>query len=119
MKTRSDFVTNSSSSSFIISKNNISYENLKDLLLEIANEEKKWWDDEGDYTSYDDIAYRYIIIDATPEDPHIVEDDWARRKDTYTNHFIVDNDSLSRYDWDIVEEVLGKHNIPWVMGYCD
>ena len=39
MKMREDFVTNSSSSSFIISKDDVSYDRLLEILLEIANEE--------------------------------------------------------------------------------
>ena len=37
----------------------------------------------------------------------------------YDNHYIVDNESCIRYDWDAVEEILEKYDIPWVMGYCD
>lgn len=117
MKVRRDFVTNSSSSSFIISKDDVSYDKLLEILLEIANKEREYWDDEDTYENYYDISYRYEIHEGTPEKPY--EDyDWLKPI-YYDNHFIVDNNSCCRYDWDAVEDVLAKYDIPWHMGYCD
>ena len=118
MKVRRGFVTNSSSSSFVISKDNISYDRLLEVLLEIANREKEYWDDEYTYESYHDISYRYEIHEATPENPYNEDDGWGYSL-TYNNHFIIDNNSCCRYDWDAVEDVLAKYDIPWTPGYCD
>jgi hypothetical protein len=118
MKVRRDFVTNSSSSSFIISKDDISYDKLLEVLLEIANEEATWFDNGESYTDYGEISYRYRIREGTPERPY--EDyEWGYTSTYYDNHFIVDNDSCCRYDWDAIEEVLNRHGIPWITGYCD
>jgi hypothetical protein len=119
MKARRDFVTNSSSSSFIISKNDISYDRLLVILLEIANEEAEVrWADGTHYEKYDEIAYRYVIHEGTKVKPY--EDyNWNDEIEFYDNHFIVDNDSIGRYDWDAVENILSKYGIPWTYGYCD
>lgn len=113
MKVRRDFVTNSSSSSFVISRDSISYDRLLEVLLEIANKEATWLDDDS-YENYNEIAYRYEIQEGTSENPY---DDWYGRE--YNNHFIIDNNSCCRYNWDIVEDVLAKYNIPFEYGYCD
>jgi len=124
MKVRKDFVTNSSSSSFIICKDNVSHEDLLKVLLEIANKEYHYYDDDEGYTEEDItencVAYRYHIKEATKENPYSEYDDyWGSLEKVYENHYIIDNDDCGRYDWDAIEEVLKKHNISWECGYCD
>lgn len=120
MKVRKDFVTNSSSSSFVISKDHITYDKLMTILLEIANVEQEYrWNDVEKHERYDEIAYRYEIHEGTKESPYEDYSGWGYSTYHYDNHFIVDNNSCIRYDWDAVEDVLAKYDIPWHMGYCD
>lgn len=130
MKTRLSHVTNSSSSSFIISRNDVTKEKLIEILLEIANEEyyKNWEEknvynleedvkkifDECDYKNKTEVAGRYIIEEATILNPHI---NYYEKE--YNNHFIIDNDSCGRYDWNVIDYVLSKYGISWRKGYCD
>ena len=122
MKIRKDFVTNSSSSSFIVSRNDVTRDKLIEILLEIANMEHEYRDDDERFTIDDIIgncvAYRYNIREATPERPYAL-DYYLRVPETFDNHFIVDNDDCGRYNWNVVREVLDKYNIPWEHGYCD
>lgn len=114
MKIRTDYVTNSSSSSFVINRNHVTLDKLRDLCVEIAKKESEYWDDDPEaIKSYDDISYRYVIHEATMDEPY---EDY---KGAYYDAFIVENDDCGRYYWWAIEEVLDKHGIPWHMGYCD
>ena len=133
MKCRLSHVTNSSSSSFIISRDQVKRKKLIKILLEIANEEYNSYDydDESDsndhYTLKDDVidncvAYRYCIKKATKKHPL---NDYGCKYDKhydaryYDNHWIINNDSCGRYDWDVIDDVLSKYGINWQYGYCD
>ena len=128
MKVRLSHVTNSSSSSFIISKDQISYDKLIEVLLEIANKEADNYDDldiyynlEEDVTS-DCVAGRYHIKEATEENPLDGDGyEWCKycSSEPYDHHWFIDNESCGRYDWDIIEEVLNKYGIDYECGYCD
>jgi hypothetical protein len=125
MKIRTDYVSNSSSSSFIIAKDQLSYGQLLKYLLQIAKKEAAYWNDKtynwGDVEK-NCVAGRYIITEATPENPFKDLDIWGfedTEEKIYTNHYIIDNESNGRYDWDVVREVLDKHGIKWERGYCD
>ena len=114
MKVRSDFVTNSSSSSFVVSRDDISRDELKKILLEIANADN--YRDEPyteDDVFEDCVAYGYHIKEATTENPYT---DWNDRE--YDNDYIIDNECSIRYNWDIIDEILSKHNIAYRYGYC-
>lgn len=117
MKIRYDFVTNSSSSSFIISKDCITRDKLIEILLEMATKEnEKYYFDDYVYTKDDVVgnvvAHHYIINETTSDKPEKVFDK------IYDNHYVISNDECGRYDWNIVGDILNKYNIPWNMGYC-
>lgn len=121
MKLRRDFVTNSSSSSFIISRNDVTRGHLLDILLEIANKEVERWYSDGDEYSWDDVTGNGVghfhikeYIDEPYEKYSFFDQD-----EEFNNVFVIDNDCCIRYDWDIVEEVLNEHGINFSFGYCD
>ena len=132
MKCRLSYVTNSSSSSFIISRDQVKRKKLIKILLEIANKEYSYYDDESDNdkpqftldkdTTKDCVAYRYCIKKATKKHP--LDRDgckWTKYSDSepYDHHWFIDNESCGRYDWDIIDEILAKYGITYKRGYCD
>ena len=130
MKCRLSHVTNSSSSSFIISKDQIDRDRLIEVLLEIASKEHEYEDEEDKFTLEDDVtsdcvAGRYHITEATKEHPldkvDIYEYEWDKYSDSvlYDNHWVIDNESCGRYEWWIIDEILDKYGIEWERGYCD
>ena len=127
MKMRLGHVTNSSSSSFIISRDQVKRKKLIKILLEIANKEHRCDNDEPYFTLDEDVtedcvAGRYHIKEATEEHP-LDEDgyEWCKYSgsDPYDNHWFIDNESCGRYNWDVIEEVLDKYGIEWYIGYCN
>ena len=118
MKLRRDFVTNSSSSSFIISRNDITRGHLLDLLLEIANKEAKKWDDMPNpcYT-WDDVSGNGVGHYNIRE---YIDVPYSRCDgEEYNNVYVVDNDECGRYDWNIIDDILINNGIHYSYGYCD
>lgn len=105
MKCRLSYVTNSSSSSFIISRDQVKRKKLIKILLEIANKEYSYYDESDNDkpqftldkdTTKDCVAYRYCIKKATKKHP--LDRDgckWTKYSDSepYDHHWFIDNES--------------------------
>ena len=133
MKTRNDFVTNSSSSSFIVDKNDVSFGKLIKAILEIANTEYDWlWNDSSikkrkkyktkdiDFcTEYGEewlcVAPHYYVKRSSQDKPFRIN----KGIKVYDHHYLIDNLGEIKYDWNLVEDVLNEYGIPWEYGYRD
>lgn len=127
MKIRRDFVTNSSSSSFIISRKDITHGHLLDVLLELANEEAKAWGDglddwENPTYNWDDVdgngVSHFRIAEYDEDNPYVVWNLFAPDKE-YTDVYVVSNGDCGRYKWDVVEKILNKYGLIFETGNCD
>lgn len=114
MKIRTDYVTNSSSSSFIVSKNDITLDTLHAALAEMLSGFYGEPLEEGDY----DPENTFAIFSTTEDNPY---EDWECGSEQYPNHYVVSNDGdyCSRFDWDIVKAVLTRYGVDYELGYCD
>ena len=118
MKIRTDYVTNSSSSSFIIAKRDVTRGHLLDILLEMANEEEKKYD--CNYYSWNDVTGNGVghfrIFEYTDWEKYRVYNWNDITEKEYSDVFVVKNEDCGRYDWDVVEKVLNKYGLPLIYG---
>ena len=118
MKYRSDFVTNSSSSSFVIAKDSVkSKKALKKMLYKFAKKEAKLlefydeFENEKEFKRY--VKSRYGVKKVTKKKPYTYNDK------VYTKHYLVDNEGNGRYNRKDIEVYMGKKGIGIEWTYCD
>ena len=122
MKYRKDYVTNSSSSSFIVSRDEITRGHLLDILLKMAQKEGEYYD-ECAWVDWEDVTGNgvdHFRIKEYKDEPYIVYS-WDDEKpdQEFHNVFVVNNEDCGRYNWGIVEEVLKEFGLPLIRGNCD
>lgn len=120
MKARFDNVTNSSSSSFIVSQDDVSYDDLLEILLEIANE-SLYDDDEYTLDDMDGNGVANLHIKKySGDDVYTAYSNYILGEShEYRDVYVVDNEGSCRYDWDIIEDAMDRHNLEWHYGECE
>jgi hypothetical protein len=111
-------VTNSSSSSFIISSRDVTFEDLfngafKKFYL-MRNEEEPVLSEV--INSRDSCCALAIKTGKEINDDNYGETEFTENELFY----VIDNNDCGRFDWEDVEEIFrDKYKIPYTLGYCD
>lgn len=115
MKVRKGFVTNSSSSSFIIAKKDVDPDFLINTVLK-----------ELYYGLQGDEPYNPAELlendEAVPFGIFSARIDQGRAypvEDPNGDYYFIYNNDFERFDWEIVRGILNKYGLKWEFGYCD
>ncbi len=118
MKFRSSFVTNSSSSSFVISAKDIGLDQLfNGAFREFYFNRNDYYPTLSQVLNNDDINCALFvktgkeINDDSYDETNFLEDELF---------YVIDNNCICRFDWETVREIFEeKHKINYTLGYCD
>lgn len=131
MKIRNGFVTNSSSSSFVISKNDLTFEQVIQFVKMYQIKDKESYGEESseddikltvcnDSIKTEDWATMDVYNDKSKEIPYVDDDERKTFNDKFPEGWwYFDNDTTTRFDWSIIDEVCDYFGCNYIPGYCN